>query len=224
MPKLVLVRHGESIWNKQNRFTGWIDVPLSKHGIREAANAGEKLKGMRFDAVYVSHLIRAIQTLYTILSHSEDARVPIMHHEGKVRRRERYSGHMTEELPVFETEKLAERYYGKLQGLNKKETARRMGDDKVHLWRRSFTARPPGGESLKDTLGRTLPYFKKNIMRDLRRGKNVLVVAHGNSLRAIVKYFEGIGDDEIPNVEIPTGIPIVYTLNAKMKVVKKQML
>jgi len=222
---LVLVRHGQSQWNLENRFTGWVDVPLSVKGREEAISAGKKLKDMRFDTMYVSHLMRAIQTLHYILLELSDERIPILYHEEKrIHAWEHYTGNHDKEIPVYQSVDLAERYYGDLQGLNKAETMKKYGEAQVHLWRRSYDINPPQGESLKDTCERTIPYYKKNIEPELQAGKNVLIVAHGNSLRSITKYVENISDEEIPNVEIPTGVPIVYTFDEQMKEQKKILL
>lgn len=223
--KLVLVRHGQSQWNLENRFTGWVDVPLSPKGREEAASAGKKLRDVRFDAMYVSHLMRAIQTLHYILLELSDTRIPIVYHEEKrILDWEHYSGEKEKEIPVYQSVDLAERYYGDLQGLNKAETMKKYGDEQVHLWRRSYDINPPNGESLKDTCDRTIPYYKNHILPHLHAGKNVLVVAHGNSLRSITKFVENISDTEIPTVEIPTGVPIVYTFDNKMKFQNKVLL
>ena len=226
MATLILVRHGQSQWNLENRFTGWVDVPLSKKGIEEAISAGKKLRDVRFDTIYVSHMLRAVQTLHYILIESNDTRTPIIyHHEDKhIHDWEHHEGDTSNEIPVFMSTNLAERYYGNLQGLNKQKTREKYGDEQVHLWRRSYDVNPPGGESLKDTCERTIPYYKKYILKDLQDGKTVLVSAHGNSLRSITKFVENISDEEIPKVEIPTGVPIVYTFDDQMKLVDKKFL
>jgi 2,3-bisphosphoglycerate-dependent phosphoglycerate mutase len=222
---MVLVRHGQSQWNLENRFTGWVDVPLSIKGRQEAISAGRRLKEMRFDTIYVSHLLRAIQTMQYILLELSDNRITIIYHEEKrIHDWEHYSGDRNNEIPIYQSVDLAERYYGDLQGLNKAETMKKYGDAQVHLWRRSYDINPPNGESLKDTCERTIPYYKNHILPELQAGKNVLIVAHGNSLRSITKYVENISDKEIPNVEIPTGVPIVYTFDAQMKLQKKVLL
>lgn len=223
--KMVLVRHGQSQWNLENRFTGWVDVPLSAKGSEEATSAGRKLRDIHFDAIYVSHLMRAIQTLHYILLELTDNRIPIVYHEEKrIHDWEHYSGEKEKEIPVYQSVDLAERYYGDLQGLNKAETMKKYGDQQVHLWRRSYDINPPNGESLKDTCDRTIPYYKNHILPKLQEGKNILVVAHGNSLRSITKYVENISDTEIPTVEIPTGVPIIYTFDSQMKLQKKELL
>jgi 2,3-bisphosphoglycerate-dependent phosphoglycerate mutase len=221
---LVLVRHGQSQWNLENRFTGWVDVPLSVNGRQEATSAGKKLRDMQFDTIYVSHLFRAIQTLEYILLESADTRTPIIYHEEqKIHSWEHYTGEKKNEIPIYQAVDLAERYYGDLQGLNKAETMKKYGDEQVRLWRRSYDINPPNGESLKDTCNRTIPYYKYHIEPELLAGKNVLIVAHGNSLRSITKYVENISDQEIPSVEIPTGVPIVYTFSSQMKYQKKML-
>jgi 2,3-bisphosphoglycerate-dependent phosphoglycerate mutase len=222
---MVLVRHGQSQWNLENRFTGWMDIPLSIKGRQEAISAGKKLKDMRFDIIYVSHLLRAIQTMHYILLELSDKRIPIIYHEEeRIHEWEHYNGDRNNEIPIYQSVDLAERYYGDLQGLNKAETMKKYGEAKVHLWRRSYDINPPHGESLKDTCERTIPYYKNHILPELQVGKNVLIVAHGNSLRSITKYVENISDQDIPNVEIPTGLPIIYTFDFQMKLQKKEVL
>ena len=222
MSKLVLVRHGQSQWNLENRFTGWVDVPLSSYRINEAVTAGQQLKDMRFNSIFVSHMLRAIQTLHYILLESTDERTPIIYHEdSRIREREKHEGDISKELPVYQYVDLAERFYGNLQGLNKDETREKYGKEQVHLWRRSYDINPPDGESLKNTAERTIPCYKKYILPHLEADETVLVVAHGNSLRSIIMYIEQISEQDIPHVEIPTGIPLMYefddTVNVKNK-------
>jgi 2,3-bisphosphoglycerate-dependent phosphoglycerate mutase len=225
LSKLIMVRHGQSQWNLENRFTGWVDVPLSIKGIDEAISSGKKLKDIEFDTIYVSHMLRAIQTLHYILLESNSKRIPIIYHEEKrIRDWEHHTGDRRLEIPIYQTVDLAERYYGNLQGLNKAKTMEKYGKEQVHLWRRSFDIKPPGGESLKGTSERTIPYFKKYILKDLKEGKTVLVVAHGNSQRSITMYVEKISEEDIPNVEIPTGIPILYIFDNKMNLKEKKLL
>jgi len=220
-----MVRHGQSQWNLENRFTGWVDVPLSEKGINESISAGKKLKDVKFDTMYVSHMLRAFQTLHYILLELNDERTPIIYHEEKrVHDWEHHTGDMKKEIPIYQSVDLAERYYGNLQGLNKQKTREKYGAEQVHLWRRSYDTKPPGGESLKNTCERTTPYHKKYILKDLQEGKTVLVSAHGNSLRAITMYVENISEQEIPNVEIPTGVPIVYTFDENMNLIDKKFL
>ena len=220
-----MVRHGQSQWNLENRFTGWVDVPLSEKGINESISAGKKLKDVKFDTMYVSHMLRAFQTLHYILLELNDERTPIIYHEEKrVHDWEHHTGDMKKEIPIYQSVDLAERYYGNLQGLNKQKTREKYGEEQVHLWRRSYDTKPPGGESLKNTCERTTPYYEKYILKDLQDGKTVLVSAHGNSLRAITMYVENISEQEIPNVEIPTGVPIVYTFDKNMNLADKTLL
>jgi 2,3-bisphosphoglycerate-dependent phosphoglycerate mutase len=199
MPQLVLIRHGESLWNKENRFTGWIDIALSPKGEEEAREAGEKIKGMNFDHAFTSVLQRAIKT-YAIA-----AEIAGFKH-----------------LIAEKDEALNERMYGDLQGLNKDECRAKFGAEQVHIWRRSYDVPPPGGESLKNTAERVLPYYYKRIEPMLRDGKNILVVAHGNSLRALIMHLEKLSGDEIVKVEIPTGIPILYELDNNLNIISKK--
>lgn len=210
MTKLILVRHGQSLWNLLNVFTGWVDIPLSEQGIKEALKAAKKLESIPIDVAFTSHLVRAQETLSLILS--KQKKVGIMLHDGKEKK---WSLHPTEvtndEIPIFTSWKINERFYGALQGSNKEATAKKYGAEKVHQWRRSYDIPPPDGESLKDTCKRAIPYFQKEILPWLRKQKNVIVAAHGNSLRGIIKYIEEISDADIPNLELPTGVPIIYT-------------
>ena len=189
MPELILLRHGQSQWNLENRFTGWVDVPLSSKGEEEARAAGEKLRGRRIDLLYTSPLKRAIDTA-TIALDAAGIAPPLTVRDAA----------------------LNERMYGDLQGLNKAEAAARWGDAQVKLWRRSYDVRPPGGESLADTAARVLPYWDAHILPDLRAGKNVLVVAHGNSLRALVMHLDGLSREQVLELEIPTGVPLLYDI------------
>ncbi len=221
MMRLVLLRHGESVWNKENRFTGWTDVDLSERGLAEAQQAGRVLKseGYRFDIAYTSVLKRAIRTLWIGLDELDQMWTP-----------------------VERSWRLNERHYGALQGLNKAETAARYGEAQVQLWRRSYDTRPPSlatadprypgrdpryehlnaadlplTECLKDTVARFLPYWQTTIAPAIRAGQKVLIVAHGNSLRALVKYLDQIPDADIIDLNIPTGIPLVYELDGELK-------
>ena len=222
--QLVLVRHGESVWNKANLFTGWTDVELSEAGMSEASEAGRLLKenGFDFDVCYTSYLKRAIHTLNLILDEMDRAW-----------------------LPVNKSWRLNERHYGALQGLNKAETAAKYGEEQVKIWRRSYDILPPGrasdeerqpskqpmyrgidiqdlpsSESLKTTIERVVPYFENCIKPAMLEGKRVLITAHGNSLRSLVKYFDGIADDDIVDVNIPTGIPLVYEFDENFNAIK----
>lgn len=223
MSRLVLVRHGESTWNRANRFTGWVDVGLSEKGVAEAREAGRLLRkaGISFDLAFTSLLRRAITTLDLALDEMDLLWIPVQKHW-----------------------RLNERHYGGLQGLNKAEMAARHGEAQVKLWRRSFDVAPPPlecwdpewpgnderypagvmpkSESLKDTIRRVLPYWEEAIAPALKSGRRVLVAAHGNSLRALVKHLDGIQDDAIPGLEIATGAPIVYDLDERLKPVAKK--
>jgi len=198
MAYLTLLRHGESQWNLENRFTGWVDVDLSPRGETEAHTAGSLLASTPIDVVFTSVLTRAIRTASIVLEST---------------------GRHT--LPTHRSQALNERHYGDLQGLNKAETAERYGSDQVHQWRRSYDIAPPGGESLKDTRERALPYFESTIEPELRAGKNVLVVAHGNSLRALIMAIEHLSPEQILLVEIPTGKPIIYELTKDLTIVQR---
>lgn len=190
--KLVLIRHGESQWNLDNRFTGWIDIPLTEKGRVEALRAGEKIKNIPFDLAFTSKLSRAVETLDLVLKGAGQLHVPV----------DRDSA-------------LNERHYGDLQGMNKKEAAQRFGDEQVKIWRRSYATPPPGGESLELTARRTLPYFDWKIMPALREGKNVVVSAHGNSLRAICMVLDHLTPDQVVSLEIANGQPIVYEIDSE---------
>jgi len=190
LTELILIRHGQSIWNAANRFTGWIDVELSQKGEEEAKDAGMNLAGRKIDVIHTSNLIRAQKTAEIILEYNKISQ-PI----------------------IKKNSSLNERNYGSLQGLNKKETAEIHGEEQVKIWRRSFDIPPPGGESLEMTAARTIPYFKEEIISDLEKGRNVMVSAHGNSLRSIVMYIENMTPEEIVGLEIPTGIPQFYSYN-----------
>jgi 2,3-bisphosphoglycerate-dependent phosphoglycerate mutase len=228
MYKVVLLRHGESTWNKENRFTGWTDVDLSEKGLQEAKKAGQVLKqeGYAFDLAYTSVLKRAIRTLWITLDEMD-----LMW------------------IPVIRNWRLNERHYGALQGLNKAETAQKFGEDQVKIWRRSYDIQPPGlertddrypgkdprytdlkendlplTECLKDTVARFVPYWEETITTSIKQGKKVLITAHGNSLRALVKYLDHIPEREIVELNIPTGIPLVYELDANLKSIKSYYL
>ena len=200
MPRLVLVRHGQSLWNLQDRFTGWVDVPLTATGEDEARRAGERLHGSTFDVAYTSALSRAQETLRLIVETS-----------GIV-------------APVIRDAALNERDYGDLAGLDKAATAARYGAEQVHIWRRSFDVAPPGGESLKDTAARTLPFFERAVLEDIRAGRDVLVVAHGNSNRSIVMRLDGLDEQAVTSLEIATGVPLVYELDSTGAVLAKDVL
>lgn len=198
---LVLVRHGQSEWNRKNLFTGWKDVDLTEKGVAEARRAGEMLKtaGHHFDMAYTSKLIRAQKTLTLMLEELGQSN-----------------------LETIEDVALNERDYGDLVGLNKDDAREKWGDEQVHIWRRSYDTPPPGGESLKDTAERVLPYFSANIMPEVLAGKNVIVAAHGNSLRAIIMQLDGISKEEITRLNLATGVPMIYRLNADGSVADKK--
>lgn len=211
MPYLVLVRHGESRWNLSNKFTGWVDVPLSEVGIQEALICGHRLEGIQFDIAFTSKLERAQETLLIILA-KQDATGVLMHATGK---RKKWSMHRKfdpHEIPILSDDNLNERYYGDLQGMNKDEARKKWGEKQVFTWRRSYDIAPPHGESLKDVVKRVIPFFKVKILPELKKGKNVIVSAHGNSLRAMVKYIDKISDEKICLLELPYATPIVYKM------------
>ncbi|WP_142525120.1 2,3-diphosphoglycerate-dependent phosphoglycerate mutase [Methylacidimicrobium cyclopophantes] len=226
--RLVLLRHGESIWNRENLFTGWVDVDLSERGKEEALRAGERLReaGFRFDEAYTSVLKRSIRTLWIVLDALDQMWIPTVC-----------------------AWQLNERHYGALQGLNKKEMARKYGEEQVLLWRRSYDVRPPQlspddpahprhdpryssvpagslptGESLEDTLARVIPYWRGEIAPRIRAGKRLIVAAHGNSLRALVKYLDGMSEEEIVKLNIPTGIPLLYELDSELRPIGRRYL
>ena len=186
--KLVLIRHGQSLWNLENRFTGWVDVPLTERGQEEARAAAAQIQDLRFQVAYTSVLKRAEETLAIVLKA------------------------LGQTPPVIRDQALNERHYGDLQGLDKAATAARYGDEQVHVWRRSYDVAPPNGESLADTAKRTLPFFERAILGDLKQGKNVLVVAHGNSNRSIVMQLDRLSPSEVVRLELATGVPVIYTL------------
>jgi len=222
--KLVLIRHGQSEWNLENRFTGWKDVDLSEQGKEEAKKAGQELKkaGFEFDVAYTSYQKRAIKTLNLVLEQIDELHIP-----------------------VYKSWRLNERHYGALQGLNKAETAKKYGDEQVHIWRRSFDVPPPAledddernvkfdpkyknldekdmpkGESLKDTIARVIPYWESDISKSIKEGKNVIVAAHGNSLRALIKYLLNIDNEKILDLNLPTGVPLIFEIDKDLKITK----
>lgn len=204
---VVLIRHGESEWNRKNLFTGWVDVPLSSKGIEEALRAGEIIRSIPFAAVFVSALLRAQMTAFLALSrHDDRVRTPIV-----VPPQEESTYKLPgDSLPVYERSELNERMYGDLQGMNKEEARQQFGKEQVHIWRRSYDVPPPNGESLQDTCRRVLPYFQQHIVPYLQRGEHVFVSAHGNSLRAILMELNQLNKEEIVKVEVPTGKPLAY--------------
>lgn len=200
MPTLVLIRHGQSLWNAENRFTGWVDVPLTDKGREEARRAAKHLEGLKFDVAYTSALSRAQETLALILQELGLTK-----------------------LPVIRDQALNERHYGDLQGLNKAETAQRYGDEQVKLWRRSYSVVPPNGESLELTARRVLPFYDRAIAGDLRQGKNVLVVAHGNSNRSLVMKLDNLTGEQVVGLELETGVPLIYELSTEGQVLSKRV-
>lgn len=202
MPKLILVRHGQSLWNLEDRFTGWIDVPLTDLGREEARNAGKKLAGTKIDVAYTSDLARAQNTLALMLET------------------------MGVDVPTIRNKALNERHYGDLQGLNKARTAEKYGAEQVKVWRRSYDVPPPGeeGESLKMTAARTLPFFERCILGDIAQGKNVLVVAHGNSNRSIVMELDKLSEAQVLDLNLGTAVPVVYDLGEAGEVRGKEIL
>ena len=213
MAKLYLQRHLKSQWNLENRFAGWVDNPVSKEGAEMAPAAAKLLEGEKFDVIFTSPLIRNQQTTIKILKNL--GKNPLFVHldGGKMQEWGSFEGGFGDCIPAYVSEKLNERYYGKLQGLNKEEAKKTFGEEQVKLWRRSYDIAPPGGESLKDTFNRTVPFYKKFIEPELKAGKNILIVSSGNSLRSIVKHIENISDDEITNFEIPFGGLAKYGYN-----------
>jgi len=201
MAQLILLRHGESLWNLENRFTGWVDIDLSPKGEEEARLAGLLLRDYHFDFVFTSALKRAQRTATIALEHC-----------GK------------SDYPIAKNEALNERHYGDLQGLNKADIGREYGEEQLKIWRRSYDVPPPNGESLKDTQERVMPYYLEHIEPLLKEGKNVFIAAHGNSLRSLVMHIEKLTKEEVLELNIPTGIPYVYELDENLNVVKKTIL
>lgn len=232
MSKLILTRHGYSLWNAANRFTGWVDVPLSERGRAEAMIAACKIddEQIKIDVCFTSMLIRAIETAIICLTECEGVRngkIPIIQHDhdhADWRGWNNYKGDPAEELPIFPSVALAERYYGDLQGLNKADTVEKFGVAQVKEWRRSYYTRPPGGESLEDTVKRVSIFYDSRIFPYIEHGDHILVAAHGNSLRAMIMKLENLTPEEVPGVELITGVPIVYDLDEKGTVLSKKIL
>ena len=224
IPKIVLLRHGKSLWNERNRFTGWVDVPLSKRGIQEAILAGEKLKKYPIDVVFVSALCRAQMTALIALAEREDDKVPVIlgefNGDSRINQKIYDDQALSQTLPVYTSFNLNERMYGHLQGLDKDLTREKFGSEQVKIWRRSYDIKPPGGESLKCTYQRAVPFFEEVIMAQVRKGSSVLIAAHGNSLRSIIMYIEKLSMDEVVNLEVATGDPICYEYS-KQQFIKK---
>lgn len=216
---LILMRHGESMWNLKNQFTGWVDVPLTEKGVKEAIEGGKAIAHLPIDVVHTSTLIRAHMTLMLAMLHHHSGKIPIIQHSEDSKLRDwgkMYSEKAeAETIPVHCAWELNERMYGELQGLNKAETADKFGAEQVHIWRRSYDTPPPEGESLEMTAQRTLPYFNEKILPELQQGRSVFVPAHGNSLRSIVMELDQLSSEEVLKLEIPTGAPIVYTYDGE---------
>ncbi|MFN0064657.1 MAG: 2,3-bisphosphoglycerate-dependent phosphoglycerate mutase [Chlamydiales bacterium] len=211
MSRLILLRHGKSEWNKKNIFTGWVDIPLSPEGIEEAQQAGKLMSHVPIDLIYTSTLVRAMQTLMIAMAYHDTDKVPAVCHKQGEAHHEWYGfPEGCEMIPVVQAWQLNERMYGDLQGKNKQQTREEYGDEQVKIWRRSFATPPPAGESLKMTASRALPYFRQTIVPHLEMGKNVLISAHGNSLRSIVMELDSLSEEEVLELEIPTGKPIFY--------------
>jgi len=213
MAQLILLRHGESVWNSKNLFTGWVDVPLSQKGIKEAIRAGKEIAEFPIDIIFCSTLVRGIMTAMLAMAHHTSGKTPVVVHDkgqlkewGKIHSEESVA--MT--IPVLCNDALNERMYGDLQGFNKEATREKYGVEQVKLWRRSYATPPPHGESLEMTAERSIPFFKEQIVPYLQRGNNVFVSAHGNSLRSIIKYLDRLSDEEVINLELATGVPVIY--------------
>jgi len=225
MVTLFLLRHLKSQWNQDNRFAGWTDGPLAKKESTKAIELAGKLFQHKIDTVYSSSLFRNQDTIARIFE-CVDKKYPFFIHMdgGRTQRWGNYTDISENDIPVFVSENLNERYYGKLQGLNKEDTIKKYGEEKVHLWRRSYNIAPPGGESEKDVFKRAVPFYRRYVEKDLKAGKNVLIVASHNSLRAITKYIEKISDKDIIDFEIDFGSLIKYDLNEFLRIVRKEIL
>lgn len=219
MAKLILVRHGQSTWNQLNLFTGWVDVPLSSKGIEEALYVGNIIKDVPIDVIFVSTLVRAQMTAFLAMSVHHSGKVPVLHHAPDTKLgswAKIYSGSTLERtIPTYAAWELNERMYGELQGLNKGDTIEKYGLDQVQKWRRSYSIAPPNGESLEMTAERTIPYFESTITPYLRQGKNVLVCAHGNSLRSIMMGLDKLSKEQVVHLELQTGLPIIYDFDGE---------
>lgn len=225
MSLLILMRHGQSMWNAAKLFTGWVDVPLTNVGIDEAIQGGKDIAHLAIDEVHTSTLIRAQMTAMLALAQHNGGKTPVFQYtqpedgvenvsqnEARMIQWAQINGERSSDniLPIFVSWQLNERMYGDLQGLNKDDTRQKYGDEQVHIWRRSFDVPPPNGESLELTAERTLPYLEQSIIPSLQSGKNVFVAAHGNSLRSIIMSLEGLSREQVLSLEVPTGSPIVY--------------
>jgi 2,3-bisphosphoglycerate-dependent phosphoglycerate mutase len=212
MGTLILLRHGASVWNDKNIFTGWVDIPLSASGVQESLKAGEIISKMPIDIIFTSTLIRAQMT--TMLAMLKHPKIPVVLHPGEGNLEAWSTVHCEvaskELVPVRSAWQLNERMYGELQGMNKDQMREKFGKEQVHKWRRSYDVAPPGGESLKNTCERTLPYFQEEILPFIKQGKSVFVSAHGNSLRSIVMMLDNLSEQQVVDLEIPTGVPWIY--------------
>ncbi len=212
--KLIMMRHGQSEWNKLNLFTGWVDIPLSSEGVRESIEGGKKIAHLPIDVIFISSLIRAQMTAMLAMLQHSSGKVPCLLHpnEGKLEEWAQIYSDVAKEncIPVYSAWQLNERMYGQLQGMNKQEMMEKYGKEQVHRWRRSFDEAPPQGESLAMTAARTIPYFQDKILPLLKNGQNVFVSAHGNSLRSIVMFLDQLTKEQVVQLELATGDPIVY--------------
>ena len=195
--KLILLRHGQSQWNIENKFAGWTDVPITEEGKKQAKEAGQKMKSIEINVAFTSKLQRASETLRIVLQT------------------------MNLKIKTIQSIELNERHYGKLQGINREEAKKKFGEEQIHKWRRGYADTPPEGESLKDVVNRVVLYYEKEILPELKEGKNVLVVAHGNSLRALIKHIENISDEDIMKVEIPLCVPLIYDVDSSGNIINK---
>ncbi|MDO8486556.1 MAG: histidine phosphatase family protein [Candidatus Staskawiczbacteria bacterium] len=223
MSKLFLLRHTKSQWNKDNRFAGWVDNPLSDEGKMQAKEIAEKLIAQKIDVVYSGSLIRIVETILRVFDSIPDKYPLFIHLDGgRMQKWGNFSDIRKNDFPVYVSENLNERYYGKLQGLDKEEVIKKYGNEKVHLWRRGYKESPPDGESLKDVFNRTVPFYEKYVKKDLKQSKNVLLVASHNSLRALVKYIEEISDQNVANVELPFGALLEYEFDNDLGLASKK--
>lgn len=232
MSKLILLRHIKSQWNEENRFTGWMDVPLDENETYKAKELAEKIfqlpergEAERIDRIYTSPLFRNEDTVARLFEYG-NKKYPVFIHldGGKMQKWGHFTDISEDDVPIFVSEKLNERYYGRFQGENKETAKQKYGEEQVHLWRRSYNVAPPGGESLKAVIKRTIPFYKEYIEKDLKSGKNVLIVASHNSLRAIAKYVEKISDKDIIDLEIPYSGIIEYELDESLNLKNKRIL
>ena len=211
MTLLILLRHGQSVWNQKNLFTGGVDIPLSQRGIQEALAAGEIIKNLPIDYIFTSTLVRSLMTALLAMTNHLSQKIPYIVHEERPDMSRIYSEKEAQQMiPLFQSSAHNERMYGELQGKNKQEVAKQFGEEQVKLWRRSYRIAPPQGESLFDTGQRTLPYFQERIFPLIQQGKNIFISAHGNSLRSLIMDLEKLTEEEVLSLELPTGKPIVY--------------